>query len=63
MYPIASIPKLMQLNERQLEIMRQTYPGFRKLEDAARRTKEDSARYHNQIGYTPHEDQTQSAGR
>lgn len=53
---MADLPKL---NEHQLEIMRQSYPGFRKIESAARHMQEDVARYRNQKGYIPNEDQIQ----
>ena len=41
------------LNERQLEIMRVNYPGFKEKDEAMRRVKDDEARYKKQLGYTP----------
>lgn len=41
------------LSERQLEIMRESYPGFREKDEAVRRIREDQLRYKREIGYIP----------
>ena len=41
------------LNERQLEIMRVNYPGFKEKDATVRHVKADEARYKKQPGYMP----------
>lgn len=41
------------LSERQLEIMRESYPGFREKDEVVRRIREDQLRYKREVGYIP----------
>lgn len=46
----------MSLTERQLEIMRVNYPGFKKFDADVRYTKVDEKKYREYPGYVPHPD-------
>ncbi len=47
---------MILLNEHQLEVMRLTYPGFRKLESEARQVKAEAQKYREKVGYVPTEE-------
>lgn len=50
------IPIQPVLTSRQLEIMRQNYGNFRRIEQDASRAKADTRRYREQPGYETHPD-------
>jgi len=52
---------MQQLNERQLEIMRRTYPGFREKDKTIQRVKAGERLYRENPGYVPVEQEDNHA--